>query len=103
MEVICINGTFDKEVKDFFDAFGVVTPEQDSIYSIRETINHSKGLCGVRLHEIKNPKVPQFHSILGKILIEPSFSIDRFRTLNGDIVTEEAIKESVKETVKIPK
>lgn len=95
MEVICINGTFSQDFLLYYKEHGVEVPRENLIYSIREVVNHTNGQTGVRLDQIKNPEIPDFHTILGNILIEPTFNIKRFAKLNGGEITKEEIKEII--------
>lgn len=92
MEVICVNDTYPKEVLEFYAAHGVTYPKKDKIDCIREVIRHSTGETGIRLEGIRNPEVPIKHRILGISKIEPTFSVKRFRKLNGEEITKEALK-----------
>ena len=82
-DVICIDGTYPSEYLAFYAKHGVVTPELDRIDQIREIVKHTDGSVGVRLVGLINPKVPIEHPIIGVTMIEPSFSIHRFRNLLG--------------------
>lgn len=95
MEILCINGTFHKEILLFYQQHGVSVPIEDKIYNIREVIKHTHGSTGVRLEEIKNPQVPINHPILGSIMTEPTFDIKRFAKLNGSEITKEEIEIEV--------
>ena len=86
IEIICIDASFSSEALKFYDEFGVVTPEQDKLYTIRDVIINSNGKTGVLLEEIVNPKVPFKHPILGDAWNEPNWDINRFRTLQGESV-----------------
>lgn len=96
MEVICIDDEFPSQVLDFYKQFGVVTPVKDKIYHIREYRKNSvDNQTGILLEEIKNPKVPIKHPILGEQWIEPSFNIKRFASLLGDEIKEEKVEQKV--------
>lgn len=99
-EIICINDKYKKEKLEFFSKHGVKYPEEGKIYNIREVIKHSSGEIGLRVQEIQNPEVPIKHSVLKVIYYEPTFYYKRFAHLNDDVVTEEEIKEWMKETKK---
>lgn len=105
MEVLCHNGKFSEEVLEFFRLNAVSWPLEDKIYNIREVRREygkvgSSDNLGVLLEEIINPKVDTYHPVLGTVKIEPSFSIRRFSTLQGDLVTREMISELIKQPVK---
>lgn len=102
MEIICVDGAFAPEVIAFFKEHGVVVPTQDSMYTIREVVTVlEKGTKGLLLEELPNPKVPQYHSVLGSIMYEPNWAIERFRTLSGDIINaREVEKELAQKLVK---
>lgn len=100
MEIICINSKFSPEKLSFFKQFGVSLPEQDKIYNIRDIIRTLEGV-GFLLEEIINPKVPINHPIHQSVtLVEPNFSEKRFRTLSGNIISKEEIRELLKQTTK---
>ena len=93
MEAICIDGSFPADYLQFYSQHGVKTPNQDSIYNFRSVSRNSQGKYEVLLEEIINPQVPIKHPILGVSYKEPAWDLNRFRTLAGDIITEEMIKE----------
>jgi hypothetical protein len=93
MEAICINGSFPGEYLAFYAQNGVKTPNQDSIYNFRSVSRNSQGRYEVLLEEIINPEVPIKHPILGVSHKEPAWDLNRFRTLSGDTITEEMVKE----------
>ena len=99
MDIICINGTFSSEFLLFAKQNNIQTPEEGKMYSARDFMTTVDGKKGLWLNEIVNPKVPIFHPILSKkMLMEPSFSVDRFAKLNGDSIESSDIKEVVKST-----
>lgn len=85
-EIICVDGNFTPEALKFYNEFGVITPEQDKIYNIRAVIINSNGKTGLLLEELVNPKVPFISPILGQVMNEPNWDINRFRTLSGEII-----------------
>lgn len=90
MDIICINSTFDAHILEFYQEFGVRTPQKDKIYTIRDIRKNSVGgQTGVLLNEIENPQVPIKHPILGVTMTEPSWNLSRFTTLLGDKVKKE--------------
>lgn len=100
MDLICTNGKFSAEVLDFYNKHGVSTPVVDKMYTLREIIKTTNGKTGVRLEEIKNPKVPIVHKILNQnVMVEPSFDINRFCKLNGELLSSDEVRELIKETV----
>lgn len=86
MEVICVSEDYDNETLSFWHKHGVIHPKQDAIYNINSQKKHSNGKIGVTLEEINNPKVPIDHHILRIIMMDVTFSINRFRKLNGEKV-----------------
>lgn len=100
MQIICINGTFPQDYLQFYSQFGVKTPNQDSIYNFRSVSKNSQGKYEVLLEEIINPEVPIKHPILGISKKEPAWDINRFATLNQEVISEEMIK-SIDKTEKI--
>ena len=96
MDVICVDGNFAPEVMAFFNEHGVVVPTQDSMYTIREVVNvATKGTKALLLEEIINPKVPQDHPVLGKVMYEPNWAINRFRTLAGDNINSRELEREL--------
>lgn len=93
MEILCVNGRFPAPVLAFYAEFGVQTPRQDTLYTIRQVKRHTNGETGVLLAEIQNPDVPVAHPVLGEVRFEPTFNINRFRTLNDEPVRKEALEE----------
>ncbi len=82
-EVVCI-GTFKREAMD--DALGVVFPEINKTYTIRQLTDGSRGLY-LMFEEILNPKVNTMYGVM-----EVRFSAKKFRPLDYDFV-EEVIKQ----------
>lgn len=102
MEVICVDGKFPPYTVAFYNKYGVRSPKQDGIYTIRQVINHAikpgdGNKIGVLLEELNNPKVPVQNPILGETMMEPTFDIKRFSNLSGGEIDE---KELIKETTK---
>lgn len=91
-EIICINAEFTSEQLEIWKQFGVVHPEKDKLYTIRSIINHSGGEgIGVLLEEIVNPPVPVNNGII-EFMRETTFSILRFRDLQGLPLQKEEIE-----------
>lgn len=100
MDLICINDTYNLEVLVFFSKNNIKYPKKDEMVeflrSVKSTIN---GKTGIVVKPYENQWVTIMHptGIEGKI--EQSFNIERFAKLNGDLVTEEEVKEWVKEKI----
>lgn len=91
-EVICINAEFTSEQLEIWKKYGVVAPEKDKFYTIRDVIVHSGGEgTGVLLEEIVNPPVPVNNGII-EFMRETTFSITRFRDLQGLPLQKEEIE-----------
>lgn len=99
MDVICTDGNFSEEAKKRYREYGVVWPEQDKMYSIREVVKTTTGETGLLLEELVNPKMPILHPILGSIEYEPNWHIRRFSTLQGDAITKESLKDIIKQSI----
>lgn len=93
MEVLCVNSSFPADYLQFYAQYGVKTPNKDSIYHFRSVSKNSQGKYEVLLEEIINPEVPIKHHILNISYKEPAWDLNRFRTLSGDEITSEMIKE----------
>lgn len=95
MELIYINDTYSPMVLEFYKKYGIVRPTLNSIYQIRELIKPSgKEGYGVLLEGLLNPQVPVFHPIMQtKVMVEPSFNLNRFTDLQGNSITREMIQE----------
>lgn len=94
-EILCIDGRFPPDFIEFYRQYGVVTPSEGKIYSVREIVKHALkgGEIGLLLNEIKNPEVPITIAPLGKTKREPTWSIKRFAHLNSTPLTSEEVKE----------
>lgn len=92
MEIICVNDSFPAPVLAFYAEFGVQTPKEDQLYTVRMVKRHTNGETGVLLGEIQNPDVPVAHPVLGEVWFEPTFNINRFRTLLGQPVRQEELE-----------
>lgn len=99
MDIICIDGSFSKECLKIYSEYGVVVPQQDKLYSIRDVIINSNGKTGLLLEELVNPKIPIDHPLFPgeKTMFEPNFDIKRFRTLGGDLVDASEAKVKTKQ------
>lgn len=97
MEIICTDDQFPTAQLDHYKKYGVVTPTEGKIYSIREVILNMVGGKGFRLNEILNPDIPLMHPVLGPIMVEPNWAVRRFSTLMGDPITEDMLREVSKE------
>lgn len=91
-EIICVNATFTPKQLEYWRQHGVIHPEQDKLYSIRKVIKYVNGKTGILLEEIVNPVLTVKHKVLGSVTVEPSWNLERFRTLQGDIVTKEVLE-----------
>ena len=92
-DIICINNTFKPEIEEFYQKFGVVKPSLDKIYQIRQ-VRHDVGKTGFLLEGLNNPNVPI--DIGYKVIqIEPSWNIDRFRTLMNEPLKLEEFNENI--------
>ena len=100
MDVICVDDIFSSDCLEFYKRHGVVTPVKDTMYTIRG-IDNVRGTTGLYLEEIVNPKVPiqsPMFALTGSVLnVEPSFHIKRFRTLGGEIINVEELKQTLHE------
>jgi len=95
-DVICINAEFPADTLSFWKQHGVVAPELNKLYCIRDVIVHIDNAgTGVLLEEIVNPNVP-INTSFGVISREPSFNLKRFRDLQGLPLQKEEIE--IKET-----
>ncbi len=92
MECICINDSYDNPTLTFWEVHGVKHPLQDKLYTIGSKKLHTIGKVGVTVYEIHNPKVPIEHPILGPIMMDVTFNIDRFRTLSMKKITKEELE-----------
>lgn len=95
MDTICVNDSYPNDTLKFWKEHGVVFPELNHIDQIREVVKHSNGSIGLRLEGIKNPDIPIVHPILNTVMMEVSFSIKRFRTLQGNEINYEQIKNKI--------
>lgn len=93
MEIICTNDKFPAPVLAFYAEFGIQTPQQDQLYTVRQVKRHTTGETGVLLNEIQNPDVPVKHPVMGEVWFEPTFNINRFATLLGQPVRQEELEE----------
>jgi hypothetical protein len=97
MQVLCVNDLYSVDTLEFYKEYGVIHPLNKKIYTVRGVIrNHTKPQAGenvgLLLDEIHNPKVPVINPILGEILMEPNFSVKRFRNLDMSEITVEQIR-----------
>lgn len=91
-EVICINSDFTTEQLAFWNEHGVVCPEKDKLYSVRDVIVHINNAgTGILLEEIVNPEVP-VKTPFGIMFREVTFNINRFRDLQGLPLKKEEIE-----------
>ena len=87
-DVICINDKFQAEQIALIPN----RPVEEKMYTIRDVFTTRNGRA-LHLDQIKNPHL-EHPSGLGSF--EPSFSVDRFATLNTDeVVVEEEVVEEV--------
>jgi hypothetical protein len=91
-EIICVNAEFTLDQLTFWKKYGVVTPELNKMYSIRDVIVHIDNAgTGVLLEEIVNPNVP-VETSFGVIEREVSWNLNRFRDLQGFPLKKEEIE-----------
>lgn len=101
MEVICINGSFDKDTLSIYDKYKVKTPQENTLYNIRGVYRHTTGRVGILLEELINPTVPYTHPIMGEKWMEPTWNIERFRHLDTSPILEEELSVLEREPQRI--
>lgn len=96
-DLVCINDTFSPEARQVYEKYGVVTPQQDVYYSVREVVITRYG-TGLLLNELVNPKM-YCHNI-GEVEMwaEPNFKISRFRNSDGTEINVEQLRHETKDT-----
>ena len=92
MDIICINDYFSPEARQVYEQYGVVTPQQDVYYSVREVVTTRYG-TGLLLNELVNPKMYCHNIEEVEMWAEPNFKISRFQTIDGSEITEEQLNE----------
>jgi len=91
MDVICIDANFTKKQQELFNVWGIITPEQNKVYSIRDTIRTWQGM-GIFLNEIKNREI-----LMKKgFSFEPNWAIRRFTDLQGNPLTISGVLAALK-------
>ena len=55
-DIVCINDQFSQEAREIYEKYGVVTPQQDVYYSVREVVITRNG-PELLLNELVNPKM----------------------------------------------
>lgn len=88
-QILCCNDKFPPEFIELYKKYGVVTPTEGKLYTIRKIIKTLKGI-GILLNELHNPDVPIIHPF-GRIkgTAEPSWGLFRFVNLDQSEITEE--------------
>lgn len=96
MEILCVDDKFPKDYLEFYAKYGVVTPTEGTMYTIREVVNMASiGAKGLLLEELKNPKVPMIHPIMGETMYEPNWHVNRFTTLLGDLINVREVEKEL--------
>lgn len=96
MDIICINDHFSQDLELYFQKYGIIKPIRDKVYTIREIVKNTVGEKGVLLEELINPPTPSISPLTGfKGMREQDWKLSRFRTLSGDLINEEMIKQVV--------
>jgi len=103
MQLICLNAKFKPDQLAFYEIHGIVTPQQDNLYTPRSISKNSNGDWEVLLNEIVNKEVPIVHKVLGVSYKEPAWALTRFANLLRDSITEEEVKEFKKQEKLIEK
>jgi len=98
-QLLCIDGKFNADFLAFYNLFGIKTPEEGRIYTPRAISRNSNGDWEILLNEIVNRTVLIKHPILQTTAKEPAWKISRFTNLDGNPVSKEKIKESIKEEI----
>jgi hypothetical protein len=93
MDILCINDTYPRDTLDFWGKHGVTYPKKDDKVTLRSQQLHTNGKIGIRVYEHLNPEIPIKHPVLGIIQVEVSFSILRFSTTEGLVLTKEILEE----------
>lgn len=92
MDVICVNDVFPPQVVEYYNKYGITKPVKDKMYTVRTVVHHTTNETGITLEEIVNPKAPNNHPVLGMVMSEPTFHINRFSTLSGLPLKKEEIE-----------
>ena len=95
-EIICVNASFGSDALEVYKKYGVITPEQDKLYTIRDVIRNSNGETGLLLEELVNPKIPDVHSVGMIKSMEPNFHHKRFVALDGTELNLMEILQEIK-------
>lgn len=92
MDLICINDLFSPEARQVYEQYGIVTPQQDVMYTVREVVITRYG-TGLLLNELVNPKM-YCHNI-GEVEMwaEPNFKISRFTNVDGTEINIEQLNQ----------
>jgi len=96
-KVICINDKIDPDKNEEIRRDFEIWITKDKEYTIREILDNSGIVTGVLLDEVHN--FPKFFKLINRFQ-EPAFAIWRFRKLNYNTTSAEALSE-VEELVEV--
>lgn len=89
-EIICVDDRFSPEAREVYDKYGITTPYEGNVYTVRDIVVSRIG-TGLLLHELINPMVPVGEGENG-FKVEVNFKISRFQTIDGRTLTEELLR-----------
>lgn len=94
MELICINDTYSSEVLNYFKKYNIKYPKKDEMVEFLRLVKSSvNNKVGIVVKPYENQMVKIMHPFGVEGLIEQSFDINRFAKLNGDLMSEEEVKQ----------
>lgn len=97
-EVIFINDKFSPTWETYFSRYNIKKPILNSLYTIRQIVNHTKGEKGLLLNELWNNETPKISPLSGeKGFGEQDWAVSRFSDLRGFPLNEEELRELQRE------
>lgn len=85
-DLICVNDLFSAEARQVYEKYGVVTPREGVLYSVRKIVKTRNGI-GLLLNELVNPSIWIEGEGENAMFGEPNWGLFRFRNIDNTEVT----------------
>lgn len=94
MDLICVNDLFSAEARQVYEKYGVVTPQEGVLYSIRRIVKTRNGI-GLLLNELVNPLMYIEGEGENAMYGEANWGLFRFRNIDNSEVTYDQLIQTL--------
>lgn len=94
MDLICVNDLFSAEARQVYEKYGVVTPQEGVLYSVRRVVKTRNGI-GLLLNELVNPFIYIGGEGENAMYGEPNWGLFRFKNIDNTEVTYDQLIQTL--------